>query len=161
MTRRRAHQWNHSHPSPEYTVWQNMIRRCGHSGHSSYHNYGARGIRVCQRWLDSFDDFCDDMGPRPSSRHTLERKNNDGNYEPNNCRWATWTEQANNTRHNRLLTYNGETCSVAEWARRLGIPRQTLLHRLKHSAAEIALSCPRLPHGIRIEVWKARQKCSL
>lgn len=85
-----------------------MIQRCENPKDKGYRNYGGRGIRVCDRW-HSFINFIADMGNRPSDKHQLDRKNNDGNYEPSNCRWATKLENNANTRRNVFLTVNGET----------------------------------------------------
>lgn len=83
--------------TPEYLAWINMRTRCSRETHPSYHHYGGRGITVCTEW-DSFQQFLLDMGTKPSSKHTLDRINNSGNYEPGNCRWATWSQQATNKR---------------------------------------------------------------
>ena len=83
---------------PLYFTWLNMIRRCGDPREKTYYLYGACGIRVCDRWLSSFHDFLKDMGPKPSPKHTLDRRKNDGNYNPENCKWATPLEQAANRR---------------------------------------------------------------
>jgi hypothetical protein len=85
----------------EYYAWQNMKQRCLNPRNKYYHYYGARGIKVCDRWLNSFKNFLEDMGRKPSQRHSLDRKNNDGNYEPKNCRWASRKVQMNNTRKQR------------------------------------------------------------
>ncbi len=81
---------------PEYAVWCMMKQRCGNPRNAKYARYGGRGIRVCERWASSFEDFIADMGPRPSGEHSIDRVDNDGNYEPGNCRWATRTEQGHN-----------------------------------------------------------------
>lgn len=85
-------------PTAEYRAWQAMINRCTNPNYKSWKHYGGRGITVCQRWLDGFQNFLEDMGLRPEDKQTLDRKNTNGNYEPDNCRWATWVEQANNKR---------------------------------------------------------------
>lgn len=82
--------------SAEYICWTGMKQRCLNSGHDSYPRYGGRGIRVCDRWLASFEDFLADMGRKPTPAHSIDRENNDGNYEPGNCRWATGVEQQAN-----------------------------------------------------------------
>lgn len=87
-------------PTPEYAAWRNMLNRCTNPGVDSYPLYGARGITVCERW-QTFENFLADMGLRPAG-HTLERRDSNGNYEPDNCRWATHAEQAQNTRVNKL-----------------------------------------------------------
>lgn len=87
---------------PEYRIWAHLKGRCLNEKDKDYKNYGARGIRVCDRWLHSFKAFYEDMGPRPSSKHSIDRIDNDGNYEPGNCRWATSKEQNNNKRKMKL-----------------------------------------------------------
>lgn len=100
---------------PEYEVWKGMRSRCSRPSVDSFKYYGARGIRVCDRWLHSFVNFYSDMGPRPSPAHSLDRINNNGNYEPSNCRWATAREQTLNSRVTKLsLEKAGIIRSMAE-----------------------------------------------
>ena len=106
---------------PLYHTWYAMVARCQNPRAQSYHNYGGRGITVCDRWLESFENFYADMGDRPSKQHTLDRIDNDGPYSPENCRWATWEEQANNRRNNVWIEFQGERLSAAQWSRRLGV----------------------------------------
>ena len=113
-----------------YTAWKHMCQRCQNPNESSFHNYGGRGIVVCERWRHSFVSFAKDMGPRPSSKHTLERIDNDGNYKPTNCRWATHLEQHRNTRANRIIEHNGEVHCLAEWAEITGLSHHCIRWRL-------------------------------
>jgi hypothetical protein len=92
------HEWHGKWKTPEYDIWKQMKQRCFNPNSQSYRNYGARGITVCERWRSSFQAFYDDMGPRPSSDYSIERINNDGNYEPSNCKWGTRSEQNINHR---------------------------------------------------------------
>ena len=114
----------------EYAVWGHMRSRCNNPKHPAYVNYGGRGIRVCKRW-ETFKNFFADMGARPTSDHTLERLNNDGDYKPSNCVWALPKEQSRNKRSNRWLTHNGETLILADWAKRIGTQPTTLWLRLE------------------------------
>lgn len=127
----------------EFNLWCSMRQRCNDPGHKSYPRYGGRGITVCERW-DDFTAFLADMGPRPSPQHQIERVNNDRGYSPENCRWATVTEQANNRRSSHLLTHNGQTKTIAEWARETGLGRSTIEQRLRVLgwSAERALTTP-------------------
>lgn len=131
--------------TPEYKTWHGMRRRCYSPNQTGYELYGGRGIKVCARWRASFQHFLDDMGPRPSPRHSIDRIDVNGDYEPGNCRWATIIEQANNTRpRNGGVTWQGRTQSVAAWARELELPFEMLWNRL-HTLRwpiERALSAP-------------------
>ena len=125
-------------------VWRSMIHRCHSPNSTSYKYYGAKGITVCKRWRDSFETFCADMGPRPHGRE-IERIDNDGPYSPQNCRWATRREQAQNKSNSRLLTYEGRTQTMAAWARDLGVHPSALLYRLNKPGwtLEQALTTPK------------------
>ena len=115
--------------TPEHAAWSQMRYRCRSPHHPHYHRYGGRGISVCARW-QTFENFFADMGLRPTDKHTLDRKDNDGNYEKSNCRWATRKEQANNRGTNRLLTHGGKTLHLSEWAEQTGIGYYCLVSRL-------------------------------
>jgi hypothetical protein len=117
--------------APEYLIWVSMKSRCADPSDPHSRAHAGRGIRVCSRWQESYRDFLADMGRRPSSRHSLDRIDNDGNYEPGNCRWAMPATQTRNTRRARLLTVNGVTLPLAEWAERGGITLNTLNGRIK------------------------------
>ena len=114
-----------------YTTWQMMRARCEDPRHKSFPSYGGRGIAVCERWKNSFQNFYDDMGEPPSNLHTLDRRDNDGNYEPENCRWATPEEQANNRSNSVFIEYGGRRQTLTQWAREYGIHPITLAGRLK------------------------------
>jgi len=113
---------------PEYSVWSEMKQRCQNKNNSGYYKYGARGIKVCDRW-QRFDNFIEDMGDRPSDYHSLERIDNNKGYSPDNCRWATVKEQANNRRNCRLLSAYGVTLNITQWAEVLEVPKSRLAAR--------------------------------
>ena len=116
--------------TPEYQVWSNMKGRCTNPNDASYHAYGGRGVKVCARWMGSVENFYADMGARPSADHSIDRIDNDGNYMPGNCRWATRREQSNNRRSSIFITYHGLRLTVAQWARRTGISHSAINHRI-------------------------------
>lgn len=114
---------------PDYQLWFSMVKRCHNQDADAYSKYGGRGIEVCRKWRESPRAFFDDMGPRPSIFHSIDRLNNDDGYYKENCRWATDVQQANNRRNSVYLTYGGQTMSVAQWAKKLGVSRTTLRER--------------------------------
>lgn len=116
--------------SKEYIAWTNMKKRCYDKKYSSYKNYGARGIRVHSDWLNDYSKFLKDMGRCPDGM-SLDRINNGRGYGPKNCRWATKFEQCNNMRSNRLITHNGKTQTMAQWAREIGLNYKNLDSRLR------------------------------
>lgn len=125
LQRERASETSKTHGASRskiYRIWASMIGRCTNTRDPRYADYGGRGILVCERWKLSFEAFRDDMGPRPSSKHSVDRINNDGNYEPSNCRWATSSQQSLNSRHNRLVEVNGNKIPLSEACRRVGAP---------------------------------------
>lgn len=126
--------------TPEWRAWKAMHDRCSNPQHAAYARYGGRGIKVCKRW-GSFDNFLADMGPRPSDAHSLDRKNNDGDYKPSNCRWATSEEQNRNTRANRHFTANGRTQLLTDWAKELGTTRATLWLRIRYYGWSVEKAC--------------------
>lgn len=133
----------------EYKVWVGIRKRCTNPATKGYENYGGRGITIAPEW-ENFERFWADMGRCPKG-HTIERINNDGNYEPGNCRWATRAEQAVNTRHVRWLTLNGETHTLTDWARKLGLRSQILTKRLARGwSLENALTLPALSDQTRL-----------
>jgi hypothetical protein len=117
---------------PEYDVWLHMKNRCANPSHHAYACYGGRGISVCERWRKSYFDFISDMGRRPTPKHTVERENNNGNYEPGNCRWATYQEQANNRRNNRILVFQGTSQTLTQWGRQFKLRPSTIWSRIKY-----------------------------
>jgi hypothetical protein len=127
-----------------YGTWAAMLNRCYNPRQKSYRYYGQRGIEVCDRWRHSFTNFLADMGERPSKKHMIERRDNDGPYSPTNCIWALREDQVKNKRNNRYITANGETLHMAEWARRLGVNPAAILYRLnKGWSEEQAVTVPR------------------
>ena len=114
--------------SREYKTWQLMKARCLNKKNSDYKKWGGRGIKICDRWL-KFKNFYKDMGKKPKGK-SLDRIDNNGNYEPDNCRWATREEQANNKRNNHLLAFKNKTITLAQWSRETGIKYDTLKRRI-------------------------------
>lgn len=131
--------------TPEYRSWEAMKARCYNKHNIGYEHYGAKGVRVCARWLNSFDRFYEDMGPRPEGM-TLDRKDVNGNYEPGNCRWATGKEQNNNATFNVVLKHDGREQTMSQWASELGWPVMTIharINRLGWSVEKALTVTPR------------------
>jgi hypothetical protein len=142
--------------SRTYTHWHSMISRCCYEKGFAFKHYGGRGITVCDRWRQDFAAFLQDMGDPPSPKHSLDRIDVNGNYEPGNCRWALPVEQANNKRTNHRVTLNNETHTMTEWSRIVGMAVGTISSRLKRGwcAACVltpgrlaTISCPHIPDG--------------
>lgn len=114
-----------------FRTWQAMINRCTNANGPDFKCYGGRGIAVCQDWLDSFEAFYADMGEPPTLQHTLDRIDNDGDYAPDNCRWATRLEQGRNTRKVAKITIDGITRSTPEWAEIAGISAKAISIRIR------------------------------
>jgi hypothetical protein len=112
-----------------FARWQAMRKRCYYKNLLQYPDYGGRGIKVCDRW-QSFENFYADMGDPPSDKHSIDRIDNNGDYCPENCRWATRSEQNNNARRNHILEYNGESMTIAQWEQRLGFKQGVLRNRI-------------------------------
>jgi len=114
-----------------YKSWTSMIYRCTKKNKDGYHRYGGRGITICDRWMD-FLNFYEDMGDRRSG-DSLDRIDNDGNYEKDNCRWATKKQQSNNTSSNRALVFNGVSRNIIQWERILGFKNGVINDRLRRN----------------------------
>jgi len=121
----------------EYNIWLHIKRRCTNPNTKNYKRWGGRGISICDRWANSFDNFISDMGKCPEKK-SIDRINNDGNYEPSNCRWATQIEQCNNTSINIKFNHNGETKTISEWSRYLSIPYTRLRYRVVNKGLTIS-----------------------
>lgn len=122
----------HGHSySGTYSSYNAMKQRCTNPNNRAFHNYGGRGIRVCERWLNSFDDFLADMGTRPDGEYEIDRIDNSKDYEPGNCRWVTRSAQSRNNRRTRMLTHGGRTQCMSDWSAETGVPIPTIHRRLK------------------------------
>lgn len=129
-----AHTTHGMSRSAEYKIWLAMLKRCRKPYSISYCNYGERGIDVCDEWANSFEAFYSDMGDRPSTKHSIDRIDNDVGYCKDNCRWATRTEQNCNSRRNRMFTVGGRTRCLSEWCREFGVPYGRAYRRICRGA---------------------------
>lgn len=145
-----------------YGIWQAMRNRCNNPNGEDYAHYGGRGITVCERWND-FLLFAQDMGPRPTLKHEIDRTDNDGPYCPENCRWATRYEQMQHTRRNRRIEFDGKCLTVSEWSRLLAVPFKRICERLDLGwSAKDALTAPIKPGNRSFEshrkAWLVRKR---
>lgn len=135
MQKKRARICNTTHgmsSTGEYSVWQDMLRRCYKKYRKDYDNYGGRGIQVCDRWRYSFINFINDMGYRPSEKHSIDRIDNDKHYCPENCRWVTQKEQTRNKRNNKLIEIDGVTKCLDDWLDHFNLNRSTYKERVSY-----------------------------
>jgi hypothetical protein len=124
---------NLRNPTKEYSLWISIKGRCFNPKMKFFHRYGGRGITMCDRWKNSYEDFLEDVGRAPSSKHSLDRINVDGNYEPSNCKWATQKEQMNNTCRNRFIEWNGKKQTVIQWCEELNLNENKIRSRIKRN----------------------------
>lgn len=124
--------------SPEYAIWTAMKSRCYNKNTIHYADYGGRGIKVCDKWKNSFENFFIDMGYKPNGM-TIDRINNDGDYEPKNCKWASRLEQSNNKRNNRIITIEGESMTLSQWAKKYKVGESTIRKRLRYGKTGLDL----------------------
>lgn len=121
---------HHMSLSTEYGSWRSMVNRCENPTDGAYLSYGGRGIKICEAWRNSFESFLEDMGPKPSPKHSIDRIDNNKGYYPDNCRWSTQKEQMNNRECCVHLTARGETKTLSEWSREVHLPISTIRQRL-------------------------------
>lgn len=134
--------------APEYRAWLAMLSRCANPKNDKWKWYGGRGVTVCEAWRKDFRNFFADMGLKPTRCHTLDRyPNMSGNYEPGNCRWATWSEQRTNKKI-KLITSHGLSMAIEQWAEKLRVPSRRIYQRFYSGwPVEEALYKPKMPHG--------------
>lgn len=118
-----------------YKAWESMRLRCNNPNTSNYLRYGGRGIKVCDRWQHSVDNFFADMGEPPTPKHQLDRIDNEGDYSPENCRWVLPKENCRNRSNNTYLTLGGDTLTIAEWSEKIGIRQGTIIERLRRGGS--------------------------
>lgn len=114
----------------EYKIWIGIKTRCNKPNDINYHNYGGRGIKICNEWLHSFKNFINHVGVAPTPKHTIDRIDVNGDYEPGNVRWATIIEQHNNCRTNRRVEFKGQIKTISEWCRELGLDYKLTYRRI-------------------------------
>ena len=138
----------------EYRSWQGMKDRCSNPKTLNSSYYLGKGIKVCERWKDSFENFFEDMGYAPSKIHSLDRyPNRHGNYEPTNCRWATKKQQTDNRDYCVMISYNGETMNMLDWSKKLGIHRRAFDYARSHKKSLEGVIAKRLDKNYNDEEW--------
>ena len=142
----------------EYNSWQNLKARCTNSNRDNWADYGGRGIKVCDRWMNSFEAFLADMGPKPSRRHSIERYDVDGDYCPENCGWETQVVQARNQRSNVMLEVEGQLLCAADAAKAVGITPELVYSRRNRGWADSDLL---KPFGFRRSAKSQRSRGSV
>jgi hypothetical protein len=145
----RGHSFSRTHgayKTPEYQVLRAMIQRCENPKHPEYVNYGGRGISVYPAWRNDFSAFFRYVGVRPSAAYSIERIDNNGNYEPGNVKWATSEEQNHNRRNNRWIEFEGRRMIASDWAKECGVKAHSMIERLKKFPLDIALTKGPIPN---------------
>lgn len=160
-----ARKWENPAGTKEYYAWRSMRSRCYNAGNQAFKNYGERGITVCDSWINNYDAFYSDMGKCPDGM-SLERINTNGNYEPENCRWATASEQGNNQRRSRKIEIQGRIQTITQWANEVGLRADTAFRRIdkygippERALTETTLRKP-WRHGTRQGYEKHKCKCA-
>lgn len=134
----------------EFITWTNIKQRCYNPNKQHFEHYGGRGIKVCSRWKDSFENFLNDMGRRPGIGYTIERKNRDGDYEPSNCVWLKNFHQQSNRSNNKRIEYAGKNLTYAEWERKMSLPTDKISSRMRLGWDPImAITTPNMTHMAR------------
>ena len=119
--------------SKAYSTWSSIKKRCYNFNQSNYERYGARGIKVCDKWVESFENFLEDMGEPPTAEHSIDRINNNGDYEPSNCKWSSVEEQANNKRNSIIITFNNKKQTLAQWCRELNLNYKSTYKKVRNN----------------------------
>lgn len=138
--RLRSMKHGYANKTAEYRAWGHIKSRCYNPNVYNYNNYGGRGIAMCDRWLNSFENFLLDMGERPSAKHSIDRINSNGDYEPSNCKWSTTKEQSRNLRTNHWIKYDGERLILSDWANKLNATPSNLSRMIKQKSIEYAFN---------------------
>jgi len=134
-----------------YNVWISMRKRCLNPNHKSYNDYGGRGITICNKWLDNFENFLDDMGESPNGK-SLDRIDNNKGYYKDNCRWSSWKEQANNRRNSKIINFNGKSMCCSDWEKELNFGSGLIGKRLKNGwGMNKILTTPAKPIRVKFE----------